>query len=428
MASPYTPAMMSEGSVSTAVLPRPAVGGLGRRIGALLTTHTLVDVYAAVMPPILAIMETRLALTRQQTAWLLGIASVASGLSQPIAAWLSDRLDTRVFGPIGLLLGAVSICMIGSATTYAELVMLFAVGMIGVGMYHPVGASSTGQLSERRAWPGRSLGMSMFFVAGMVGGVIGSYGSPRIVSLDGGFELLRWFMVPGVIGAMILLVAIRRVPHRHDDHREIRFDAAELRSRWLMMALLYIANALRFTVNMTLYYLLVRWATAIYASRHPDWSEEAISNAAAAMNGTLNACVIVGMAIGGMTAGSLIRPGREKWPLVLQPLVFAPFVALYPLANAAGGHVLAVLGGIGFAAMIPVSLSLGQRLLPHRTSLSSGLLLGGAWTLAVFGPPGAEACLTRLGLSLGQTFGLVALLMALSGVVLLPLRSKLPAA
>jgi len=52
--------------------------------------------------------------------------------------------------------------------------------------------------------------------------------------------------------------------------------------------------------------------------------------------------------------------------------------------------VATILTGMGFGAVIPVSISLAQRLLPHRTSLASGLMLGGAWMIAFVGPLVAE--------------------------------------
>ena len=46
---------------------------------------------------------------------------------------------------------------------------------------------------------------------------------------------------------------------------------------------------------------------------------------------------------------------------------------------------LAVAAGVCFGGMFPVALSLGQRLLPHRTGLASGMLMGGAWFFGFFG-------------------------------------------
>jgi FSR family fosmidomycin resistance protein-like MFS transporter len=392
------------------------------RLGVLVASHTATDIYAAFLPPMLGLLEVRCHLTPVQTASLLGVGSVASGVSQPLSAWVGDRLDSRSFGAIGLLLAAVCLSLLGAASSFGELLLLYIVGMIGVGIYHPVGASSMGQLSDQLPGAKRSLGVSFFFVAGMAGGVTGSLLAPRLVSQPGGFELLRYTMIPGLLLAGVLQLAIGRVPHRHHEHRTRRLDGREARQRWRMVGLLYVSNALRFTVNVTLFYLFVRWAQASFAAANPQWTDKQVADAAAAINGNLIGAAVFGMAIGGLASGALVRAGREKWPMVLVPLVFAPTIAAFPLVGIDVGYALAVLAGIGFASMIPVSLSLGQRLLPHRTSLASGMMLGGAWSVAVVGPIIAEWCLESPSLGLERTFALFAVLLAISGLLCLPLR------
>ncbi len=61
------------------------------------------------------------------------------------------------------------------------------------------------------------------------------------------------------------------------------------------------------------------------------------------------------------------------------------------------GFVLTVVAGLGFGGLIPVSISLAQRLLPHRTGLASGLMMGGAWMFAGSGALVAERVFTEWG-------------------------------
>jgi FSR family fosmidomycin resistance protein-like MFS transporter len=395
---------------------------LRTRIGVLLVSHTTVDVYSAFLPPLLGLLEVRCRLSPQQTALLLGVGSLSSGLSQPLAAWLSDRIDSRWFGALGLLLAAVCLSCLGMPRDFPTLLAVYVTGMIGVGMFHPVGASSAGQLADGLPGARRSLGLGLFFVFGMAGGTIGSMLAPRVAAQPDGFMLLRYAMLPGLLLAGALQLSIGRVAHRVADHASLAVGAAEIRTRWRLVGLLYVANALRFTVNITLFYLYVRWAQASFAADHPGWTDRQVADAAAATNGNLIAATVVGMAIGGLVAGAVVRPGREKWPLVVVPLLGAPFVAIFPMAGIQAGYLLAVLAGIGFAAMIPVTMSVAQRLLPHRTSLASGMMLGGAWAVAVVGPVIAERCLEAPAIGLDRRFGLTAVLLALSGIVCLPLR------
>lgn len=394
------------------------------RLAAIVASHTVVDVYSAFLPPLLGVMEVRCHLSKPEAAWLLGIGSLTSGLSQPLAAWLSDKLDSRVAGAVGLALAAVCLCSIGLANSFWTLVPLFALGMIGSGIFHPTGAASMGQMAGRR----RSLGIGVFHVAGMIGGIIGVILVTRITGLQShdGFALLRWLMIPGVLLAVALHLAIRRMPHRHHAHRAAHIDATESRQRWRAVWLLFAANAIRFTVNMILVYLFVRWAQMRVVEWWPKLSGDAIAAAAAPIIGNLNAFLMVGMAIGGVSAGSLVKQGREKGPMVWIAIVVAPAIALFPFVGLHMAYLLAVLCGLGFAGMIPITISLAQRLLPHRTSLASGLMLGGAWTLAFIGPRAAEWCLSTLGLSQAATFALTAGLLAASGIVCMGLdRSML---
>jgi MFS family permease len=174
-------------------------------------------------------------------------------------------------------------------------------------------------------------------------------------------------------------------------------------------------------VNLALLYLYVRWMEKSVAAGNPSLSELQLSEMVAPLVGNLNASTMLGMAIGGLSAGILIPSGREKWPLVAFPLLFAPAIALFPIASREFGYVLAVLAGIGFASMVPVTLAVAQRLLPTRTSLASGLMLGGAWSVAMLGPVLAEWIVRAASLELA--FYLTAGLLAVSGVILVPIRA-----
>lgn len=398
------------------------------RLGAISISHLAVDVYSALLPPLMLVFEQRLDLGAGQIAFILGLGSLTSGISQPLCAWVSDRLDSRLPAPAGLLLAAVCLSSLGLASNYLELILVYGAGMFGVGAFHPVAAASAGELSERGARPRRTLGVTIFFLAGMMGGVLGAKLGPWISQTNGEADPRRllYLLLPGVLLALMLLPAIRHLPHRPHEHHEIRFDRREIRARWLMVLLLYAGNTCRFTVNVALYYLYNRWAERMVTADMPGADPERIAASAAPIVGTLMAFSVIGMAIGGVTAGSLTPQGRERWPIVMVPIAAAPVLLFFGGTSLATACMLALLVAIGFAAAIPVSLSFAQRLLPHRASLASGLMLGGAWAIAFVGPLLAEFCLSEggLDLSLETTFALTGALLALSGILGVPLRSS----
>ena len=384
----------------------------------LLVSHVTVDTYSNLVPASLGIIEKTFQLTREQAAWLLGVGSLSSGLAQPIFAWLSDWSNSRVFGGIGIALAAVFICSLGFANSAFGVFAIYILGMIGVGMFHPIAASTIGQVAFER----RSLAVSMFFVAGMLGGIIGAVIGSRLIA-HWGLSSLLWFIVPGLVVAAILHLNISGISHRPHEFHETAQTIGQRRQRWWHVFMLYVAAAIRFSVNMALVYLFVRLVESRVALSFPELSVTEVAKRAAPTVGTLNGFMTAGMATGGLMAGTLIKPGREKWPLALAPLLFAPAIAFMPLVPTAIGGLFTFLAGMGFASMVPVTLSLAQRLLPERTSLASGLMLGGAWAVAMVGPRIAESVNHHFGLPVA--FILAAAALAISGIVLVPMNQRL---
>ena len=377
------------------------------RAGSTIATHFVVDVYSFVGIAMLPVLVVELGLETYQKALLLALGSVASGAIQPIVAWVSDRFDTRAIGTIGFLLAIGCIGNLGVASSFNQLLVLYCLGAMGIGAFHPIAASTVGHLAGAK----RSLWIAYFFLAGMIGGVTGNIFTPKFVNwmsvdADGvvdthaGLLAIRWFIPVGLVFAALLALAIHRVGHRTDDAHEttVSWDPAERRLRWRSVWILYCGNVVRFSVNMALVYLFSEWAefyTAAHASA--GLSPDALGIAAARTNGFLQASMQVGMGGGGILLGIFLGARLEKAAFVVIPILGAIAIAMIPALGRAFVDfelgvtmIAAVLTGVGFGSLIPVSMSLAQKLLPHRTSLASGLMLGGAWMLAFVGPLLAE--------------------------------------
>lgn len=401
---------------------------VGVAFAAIMAAHVAVDALGALVPASLGLIEARLQLTPKQTAWLMGVGPLFSGLIQPISALASDRFSTRRLGAWGVVLGVLGIGSLGLVSSFWSLAIVYALGVIGIGMFHPVGVATAGQL-----WPDRrSSAVSWFFVTGMVGGVLGALCWPRVLSLPGGFRWLPMLVAPLLLLAFLLQRSFAGLGTSQAVAKKTSSDETSLESElsalsappseWAMVGVLYVSAVLRFCVNMALVYLFVRYAQGMVWATHSDWSQQAVAKAAAPWVGNLNAATLAGMAGGGLAAGMWVRTGKEKWPMVCVPVVFSPLVALFPYVPIQLGYLLAVAAGIGFASMIPVTIALAQRLLPQRTNLASSLMMGGAWAVALLGPACAEYGVAHWGLE--TTFLLTACALALSGLVCLVVEDK----
>ncbi|MBL0926903.1 MAG: MFS transporter [Phycisphaerales bacterium] len=363
------------------------------RYWALNASHTVIDVFPIYFTSLLLVLKNNLGLSAAQVSIVVAITPVFSGLCQPVFAWLTDRFNTRVCGPFGLAIGAVCISSIGFAQNFWQLIALQIVGVVGTGMYHPVGAALAGQLGGRVFRRGRGMAISVFIAAGMLGQAAGPLIASRMNEAFG-LKSLAWLMIPGLLTAVALHRVIARTPHRHHNHHELHtFDPADLRHRWNTVLVMSVQNSLRFVANIGMFYMFNVWA----AAKIPGDAARA-----AVLNSNLASAMTVGMGISAVVAGMKIRPGGEKAPFVWISFTAAVFIAMFPLVadwgwNAAGGerggwwamlpaYVVAACTAMGVFATVPSSLALGQRLLPGRTGMVSSLLMGVGWGVSALAP------------------------------------------
>jgi MFS family permease len=407
-------------------------------------THFVIDAFSFMIISLLPVLVVTLALPSRQKALLLGIGSVASGLIQPVVAWLSDYFDTRVLGTLGFLVAVLAISNVGVVTNFWQLAVVFGVGAAGVGAFHPPAAAAVGRLagSHRARW------LALFFLLGMLGGMAGNVFTPRYVDAfaragDGpidvrrGLDAMRWFMIPGLVCVVLLALSIHTVGHKSHGATTVTaaWDRPEIRARWGAVGVLYVSNMLRFTVNMALVYLFSEWAQRqTLAAADATSMTESLGSRASELNGLLQGAMQVGMGGGGLLLGFVLAARFEKTVFWLIPTLGAVAIAAISLTDGLVSAVPlaligAVLAGAGFGACIPVSLGLAQRMLPHRTSMASGLMLGGAWAFAFVGPLAAEWVQNGLmgGLGLDAAFHATAAALFIAGLITLALPRELMA-
>jgi FSR family fosmidomycin resistance protein-like MFS transporter len=400
-------------------LAEPPMSMRRTRLTIATVCHTVIDFFSFTVPPLLSVLEGHLSLKPEQGAFLLGIGMMCTGMVQPLVAWHSDRADTRVFGWLGLAMAVIGVGCIGYAKSYEQLLVIQILSSIGIGAFHPIAAAAVGSLSGTR----RSFGVAAFYCAGMAGGIAGNVTAPLWVSHFGGGSLgeglrsIARLIPPGLLFVVALFWAIHRVSHRHvgakDAHAAL--SPAEQRSRWRAVGVLYVSNVLRFTVDTALILLIVRWTEQLVLSKSTSLElTDSLRQEAARLSGPLQAAKQVGMGVCGLLGGWWIGPRHEKFWLVISPIVGAAALIVMPRCSPGLALVACMIAGIGYGGLVPVTISLAQRLLPHRTSLASGLMMGGAWCVASLGAPLAQWSMDHFGLN--RAFGMAAGISLLAAV------------
>ncbi len=407
-----------------------AASRVSLRLGAVIVCHAVVDFFSFLFVPLITVIEGHLRLTHEQGALVIAVGSICSGLIQPTTAWVCDRFNTRLPGVLGLLCAGFAALLVGQVETFGQLLLLQVIASAGVGAFHPVAAAATGKLGGSR----RSLALSGFYMAGMLGGMSGNVMFPVWVQGAGGanagvgLRSLAWAMIGAVVFTIVLQLAIGRIDHRN---RRGHGDAPHphIAHRWRSVWLLYAGNAIRFTVNASMMLLVARW-TEMEAMTRAGVADltDGLRGDAALRNGPLQAAMQLGAGGAAMLAGAFVAQRHEKASLVLCPLLGALAIAAFPFTRGMGtataslisAGLVSVVVGIGSGALVPMTIGMAQRLLPDHTSLASGLMLGGAWTLAAVGPPLTQLAVTHTGFA--NACLMVAAVTAASGVLAFGLK------
>ena len=390
-----------------------------RRFGVLVGSHFTVDLYPIFIVALAVSLQENLGLTNAERALVIAIGPIVSGICQPLFAWIGDVLNTRLFGPLGLAVGALAIGSIGFAESLTQLLILQTVGLIGVGVYHPISSAVAGRLGRdaltgvRFVHSPRTTGLAIFFLAGMLGGTAGPVIASGINSGTGDMRWMAVMIVPGLVMAWVLWSAIRAVEHKSAPAGAAAaapLDRLGLR-RWGVAAL-FASNTLRFVANVGCYFLFTAWAREHYAAADAGFQSQRAS--------LLVAATTLGMSVATIIA-AFQRPGGERRLLAITGIASAPFICVIPLLPLPGMLAAAFIASTLYFIGIPSGISLSHRLLPHATGITGSLLMGMGWVISASGPIAGETILGlgEHGMLLAFCFmGLMLLLSGLAGLFL----------
>ena len=149
-----------------------APSGLDRRgLGVLSFGHLSVDRRRAPCPRCCPSWSPIAATATPQSGALLLFSSIGSSFLQPLLGAFADRIRASWMMPVGTLLAAVGIALVGQFESYAATGAVLVIASIGVAMYHPEAVRFASYVSAAGGRQGT--GMSMFAVGGLSGWALG---------------------------------------------------------------------------------------------------------------------------------------------------------------------------------------------------------------------------------------------------------------
>lgn len=329
---------------------------------ALAFLHALVDASALLIAPLWPGIEAGYGLSFSGLSAAFIVQSLPTNLSQVIFGWWRDRRPMPVWIWLGPAIGAVTLPLMGVASSTALLFALLTVGGIGVGAFHPESAVAVGRLAPYN----RTRALSIFMLGGSLGMTAGPLISGVVVSRYG-LGALAWaapILLLG-IGALRRAIVLPPAPPRPDIVRHQAFGGRT----GLAVALLAICS-LRLVPNMAMDKVLAYMISA----RDGDVAEI----------GALQSLFLGSACLGMFLMAVGFRGRREKPILVMTPLLCAPLLAAMSWSGCPRLLFLLALAlqGIVLWGTTPAMVSYAQRQFPSGAGLASALTMGLSWGVA----------------------------------------------
>lgn len=180
------------------------------------------------LTPLLPYIRDGLSLTYTQAGWLVSAYSLAYGISQLPAGWLSDRIGPRIILTIGVAGVGVAGLLIGFAPTYIMLIVFLVLLGVAGGGYHPASAPLVSALVEAKN-RGQALGLHQ------IGGGIGFFLAPLIVAgIASAFGWRGTFLtvsIPSIAFGIVLYMLLGRLGYVKKTNQKMPASHTEIVQR-----------------------------------------------------------------------------------------------------------------------------------------------------------------------------------------------------
>ncbi|TCL58799.1 FSR family fosmidomycin resistance protein-like MFS transporter [Hydrogenispora ethanolica] len=373
-----------------------------RSIWLLAAGHFFTDVNQGAIAALLPFFIAEHHLSYAAAAGILFAANITSSIIQPLFGYFSDCSGRSWLMPLGVFLAGLGLALAGVMPSYPLILCSVAMSGVGVALFHPDGARLANSASARQ----KAVGMSYFTVGGNTGFAAGPILATAVLSLWG----LRGTLALLIPPALVALILYRRFAGAScpagPDPQQPPTPAGTAPDQW--SPFLRISGAV--IVRSILFYglttfLPLYWIHILHQSK------------------TLGAGSISILYLSG-AVGTLIG-GRLAERFGYRAVIGGGFALLFPIfwlfsrtTDLYLATALLIPMGIALYAPFSPMVVLGQRYLPNRVGLASGVTLGLAVSIGGLAAPGlgrlADSYGLHSALSLLLIFPVIATLLALS--------------
>lgn len=332
----------------------------------LSLSHICIDLTGAAIPAMMPLFKDALNLSYTAVGAVIMVSALASSIIQPCFGYLSDIVPMKWVLPVSFFFTFAGFAFSGLATSYLALMILVCVSGIGVASYHPEGMKVMHFFSGSR----RVAGMSFFQVGGNLGLALG----PLFISYAMQFAGLSgtlFFLLAGfpMLVALILFNKELSSPIQQEGRafqekgKSTVHHSTERRDRWPSMWLLVSAVSLR------------SWAHMGLISYVPFYFIQVLNGDAVAA-GKLVFVFLMGGVVGTLIGAVLADKVGHKYYFLLSMVFSVPLLFIFLKVTVFWTPLILFLIGLTLISSFSVTIVMGQRLLPDRLGMASGIMTG----------------------------------------------------
>jgi len=351
-----------------------------RALLALMLGHFTNDMFAAVLPILYPLVKRDFAVGNAQVGLLTFAYTIAASVPQPLFGHFADRFSARRLAPLVLIWSTVFVSSYGLASSYGALLALASLAGFGSAAYHPLGAAGAARVTAPEV---RNTALSLYTVGGTSGFAVGPLVAVVFVGWLGREGTLI-FLIPGAIGAMLLFRQLRTVaaPARTPRPRAAAADHPE-------------GLPIRALAQILAVVMLRSWSFLALVQFIPVWYDDL--GYGRGFYGPLTTTVIFAGVVGTLVGGALADRIGGRTVIIGSQILCVPTLLLFVAFPGPAAFLLGAAFGFASDTSLSVTLSAAQRLLPGRTGVVSGIILGLGFLMGGAGVPLTGAMSDRLG-------------------------------
>ena len=360
----------------------------------LSSAHFMNDVYTGFVNPIMPFISAKIGITMAMATLVLSISNIFSSLLQPIFGFFADNMLKRFFVFWGLIMTAVFIPLIPLSFNVYALILFTILGSLGSSFYHP---QATGFVNKFTG--GGDLGarkMGLFISVGSIGFAIGPLLAMFVTQY---FDMTKMpytsILGVGLAGFMFACVPKLSNIYPKPEHKDFIKSFKDILSNKTMNNLMIVS-------------MMKSLVTTSCCTLLPFLWKNEMRYSAIYIGVALSLFVFAG-GIGSLTSRSIEVKFGTKNLLYFSMIATLPMIVLFHLTYLEHPVIsLITFVVIGYTTMLaqPVTIVLGQKILPEYKSIVAGFINGFAWGVVAI-------ALSVIGLC-AQNFGITNVLIALS--------------